>query len=52
MWEGLGAEPPDAGSKRVWGQSPPAFGDFYNFLMKIAHFRHVIGLNFCLTLFS
>jgi len=44
---GLGAEPPAAGGKGVWKQSPQLFDDFYNFLMKIENntFKAYLGLN-------
>jgi len=40
---GVRAEPSDAGAlrrrrQRGLGAEPPAFGDFYNFLIKTTHF--------------
>jgi len=35
---GSGKKAPAAGVKRVWGQSPSALGDFFNFSIKFTHF--------------
>jgi len=44
VW-GRNPQPPEA---RGSGEEPPAFGDFYNFFMKITHFLGILRLKFLL----